>query len=81
MSAYRGRPEVVGTQTERRDGPICDIGPDEHPTPRLGQARTAKPLQIVIEIGVQFDRHLARDPGERNIGLRGLFGMKAKGSP
>ena len=60
------------------DSTICDIGPDEHPTPRLGQARTAKPFQIVIEIGVQFDRHLARDPGERNIGLRGLFGMKAK---
>ena len=34
------------------------------------QSGTAKPLQIVLAVGILLDRHLAFDPGERNVGLR-----------
>src|SRR6195256_5366008 len=38
--------------------------------PILVQARAAEGFQIVLPVGVPLDRHLACDPGERNIGLR-----------
>ena len=38
--------------------------------PSLIQPRAAKTLQIVLPFGLMHDRHLACDPGERNIGLR-----------
>src|ERR1700722_4062853 len=46
-----------------------DIRSDFHQDPGLGQARATKALQIVLPVGVLLDRHLVRDPGERNIGL------------
>src|SRR4029077_14791330 len=36
----------------------------------LLQARATEAFQIVLPLGVQFDRHLPCDPGKRDIGLR-----------
>ena len=36
----------------------------------LIQARAAEGSQIVFPVRFLLDRHLAREPGERNIGLR-----------
>src|ERR1700733_9532835 len=35
----------------------------------LTQPRTPKAFEIVVAVGVMLQRHLARDPGQRNIGL------------
>jgi hypothetical protein len=37
--------------------------------PKLAQACAAEAFQIVLPIRFQFDRHLACNPGKRNIGL------------
>ena len=40
------------------------------PGSKLIKPGAAEAFQIVLALGVQPDRHLAGDPGERNIGLR-----------
>jgi hypothetical protein len=40
-----------------------------HPGP-LFQACAAKTFQIASKVGVIFDRHVAGDPGKRDVGLR-----------
>ena len=53
-----------------------------HLRPGLGQARATKALQIVLAVGVLLDRHLVRDPGERNIGLSAAqFLERGRGDP
>ena len=51
-------------------GSTPDIGFEQHQRPTLVQARAAEAFQIVLPVGILLNRHLARDPGERNIGLR-----------
>src|ERR1700733_10811626 len=44
--------------------------PTRRLVPKLAQARAAEAFQVVLPVGFQFDRHLASNPGKRNIGLR-----------
>ena len=46
---------------------------------KLAQARAAEALQVVLPVGFQFDRHLACNPGKRNIGLRAAKFLQCSG--
>ena len=57
------------SQARASHSPPLAIGRHQHLRQQLFQACAAEAFQIVLTFGVQFDRHLVCDPGERNIGL------------
>jgi hypothetical protein len=67
-----GLPCQLWTDHDRgnRMGGSSGLQESNRTDPRLAQTRTAEGFQIVLPVGVALDRHLACDPGERNIGLR-----------